>query len=67
MIVYRFITLLKFKLNQGLFVKLTILALLPIILSLGIISAIPFIGATEYIQICIDKVGLKNLKERLHV
>ena len=44
---------------NGLFV------LLPVILSIGIVSAIPFSDAKEYDQICIDKVWIENTKGKI--
>ena len=45
--------------------KLIILALIPIILSIGIFPAIPFIEAAEFTQICIDKVWIESEKGRI--
>ena len=39
--------------------------LIPLILSIGIIPVIPFSDATEYSQICIDKVWLENSKGKI--
>ena len=40
--------------------KLVIFALIPLILSIGIIPAIPFSVGVEYSQICIDKVWIEK-------
>lgn len=45
--------------------KLIIFALIPIILSIGIISAIPFSESVEYSQICIDKIWIESTKGRI--
>jgi len=45
--------------------KLIIFALIPVILSIGIIPAIPFSESVEYSQICIDKVWLESSKGRI--
>ena len=42
-----------------------IFALIPLILSIGIIPVIPFSDATEYSQICIDKVWLETSKGKI--
>jgi len=41
-------------------VKFIVFALIPLILSIGIIPAIPFSDASEYSQICIDKVWIEK-------
>jgi len=46
-------------------VKLVIFTLLPLILSIGIIPAIPFSDAVDYTQICIDKVWIENSKGKI--
>ena len=43
----------------------TTYALIPLILSIGIISAFQFSDATEYTQICIDKVWLESTKNKI--
>jgi len=45
--------------------KLTIIALIPLILSIGISPAIPFSDAVEDNQICIDKVWIENSKGKI--
>ena len=40
--------------------KLIIFALIPLILSVGIIPAVPFSDAAESNQICIDKIDLNK-------
>ena len=40
--------------------KIILFALIPLILSIGIVSTIPFIDAVEYSQICIDKVWIEK-------
>ena len=40
-------------------------ALIPLILSIGLIPAFPFSDATESDQICIDKVWLENSKGKI--
>ncbi len=47
------------------FVKFIIFALIPLILSIGIIPAIPFSDAVESNQICIDKVWIENTKGKI--
>jgi len=42
-----------------------VFTLIPLVLSIGIIPAIPFSDATEYSQICIDKVWLENSKGKI--
>ncbi len=42
--------------------NITIFALIPLILSIGIAPAIPFSDGVEYDQICIDKVWIENSK-----
>ena len=42
-----------------------VFTLIPLFLSIGIIPAIPFSDATEYSQICIDKVWLENSKGKI--
>ena len=42
-----------------------ILALIPVILSLGIIPIIPFSEAIENNQICIDKIWIENSKGKI--
>jgi len=46
-------------------VKIVIFALIPIILSIGLISVIPFSDATEFTQICIDKVWVESNNGRI--
>ena len=41
---------------------LLVFALIPLILSIGIVPVIPFSNATEYSQICIDKVWIEKTK-----
>ena len=43
----------------------TFLTIIPLILSLGIVSAIPFSDAVEYEQICIDKIWIQNIKGKI--
>ena len=43
----------------------TTYAFILLILSIGIIPAFPFSDATEYTQICIDKVWLESTKGRI--
>ena len=45
--------------------KLTIFVLIPIVLSIGIISAIQFSDAVEYSQICIDKIWIESTKGKI--
>lgn len=45
--------------------KFIVFALIPLILSLGLTSAIPFSDASELDQICIDKVWLENSKGKI--
>ena len=45
--------------------KKIIFALIPLILSIGIIPAIPFSDAAESNQICIDKVWIENNKGKI--
>lgn len=45
--------------------KLIIFTLIPLILSIGISSVIPFSDGVEYDQICIDKVWLENSKGKI--
>ena len=45
--------------------KIIIFALIPLILSIGIIPAIPFSTAAESNRICIDKVWLENSKGKI--
>jgi len=45
--------------------KLLIFALIPLILSIGLVSTIPFSDAIEYEQICVDKVWLENSKGKI--
>ena len=40
--------------------KIIIFALIPLILSVGIIPAIPFSEGMEYSQICIDKIWIEK-------
>ncbi|MDH3657549.1 MAG: MBL fold metallo-hydrolase [Nitrosopumilus sp.] len=42
-----------------------IFALIPLILSIGLISVLPFSDASEYSQICIEKVWLENSKGKI--
>jgi len=44
---------------------LLVFSIIPLILSIGIIPAIPFIDATEHNQICIDKVWIENTKGKI--
>jgi len=46
-------------------VKIITYALIPLILSIGIIPAIPFSAGVEYSQICIDKVWIENTKGKI--
>jgi len=46
-------------------VKFIIFALIPLILSIGLIPAFPFIDAVEHNQICIDKVWIENTKGKI--
>ena len=41
------------------------LAIIPLILSIGIIPVIPFSEAAEFTQICIDKVWIESEKGRI--
>ena len=45
--------------------RFVIFALVPLILSMGIVPAIPFSDASEYSQICIDKVWIESAKGRI--
>jgi hypothetical protein len=45
--------------------KFIIFTLIPLILSIGLVPAFPFSNATEYDQICVDKVWLKNSKGKI--
>ena len=45
--------------------RFAIFALIPLILSMGIVPAIPFSDASEYSQICVDKVWIENSKGRI--
>ena len=45
--------------------KAIIFALIPLILSIGISSILPFSDATESNQICIDKVWIENIKGKI--
>jgi ribonuclease Z len=45
--------------------KIILFALIPLILSIGIVSTIPFSNAAESNQICIDKVWLENSKGKI--
>ena len=45
--------------------EISILAIIPIILSIGIFSAIPFSEGEGYSQICIDKVWIESTKGRI--
>ena len=45
--------------------KFVIFALIPLILSVGLAPAFPFSNATEYDQICVDKVWLENSKGKI--
>jgi ribonuclease Z len=45
--------------------RFVIFALIPLILSIGFAPAFPFSGATEYDQICVDKVWLENSKGKI--
>jgi hypothetical protein len=45
--------------------RFLIFTLIPLILSIGIAPAIPFSNATEYDQICIDKVWLENSRGKI--
>ena len=42
-----------------------IFALIPLILSIGIVPVIPFSNAVEHNQICIDKVWIENSKGKI--
>jgi len=42
-----------------------ILAIIPLILSIGIIPALSFVDASEYTQICIDKVWIESTNNRI--
>ena len=42
-----------------------ILAIIPLILTLGIIPALSFVDASEYTQICIDKVWIESTNNRI--
>jgi len=46
-------------------VKIITYALIPLILSIGIIPAIPFSDAVEYSQICIDKVWIEKSNHKI--
>jgi hypothetical protein len=46
-------------------VRFVIFSLIPLILSMGIVPAIPFSDASEYSQICIDKVWIENSKGKI--
>ncbi len=48
----------------------TLLAIIPLILSIGIIPAIPFSNGVDIpnlLQICIDKVWIEKTTGKLHV
>lgn len=45
--------------------ELVVFALIPLILSIGIVPAIPFSDATEYSQICIDKVWIEKNNNKI--
>ncbi len=45
--------------------KIIIFALIPLILSIGLAPVIPFSNASEYTQICIDKVWIENTREKI--
>jgi len=42
-----------------------ILAIIPLILSIGIVPVLPFSEGTEYTQICIDKVWIESTNHRI--
>ena len=42
--------------------KFIVFALIPLILSMGLVPALPFSDASEDNQICIDKVWIENSK-----
>jgi len=44
---------------------LLVFTIIPLVLSIGIIPAVPFSDAAEYSQICIDKVWLENSKGKI--
>ncbi len=44
---------------------LLVFTIIPLVLSIGIIPAVPFSDATEFTQICIDKVWLENSKGKI--
>jgi len=46
-------------------VKFIFLALIPLILSIGIVSVLPYSDAAEQNQICIDKVWIENSKGKI--
>ena len=45
--------------------KIIFFALIPLILSIGILPTIPFSNGIDYDQICIDKVWLENSKGKI--
>ena len=45
--------------------RFAIFVLVPLILSMGIVPAIPFSDASEYSQICVDKVWIENSKGKI--
>ncbi len=57
--------LFKSDLQLSYLMKLVLFALIPLILSIGISPVIPFSDASEYSQICIDKVWIENTKGRI--
>ncbi|KKL56760.1 hypothetical protein LCGC14_2242200, partial [marine sediment metagenome] len=43
----------------------TLLAIIPLILTIGIIPTISSIDIPEYIQICVDKVWIESVNNRI--